>query len=338
MKKLSLVAAAGALALAACREPQRPAEPERLPRLTVHAVKARAEVQGLQAPATVAPVQRATVSSRVPARVKRLLVREGDVVKAGALVATLADDDLRAQLAAAKAALASATAHARRVTTLSAESAATKSELESAQAQRAQAQAAVGAAEEALRYTELRAPFDGRIQAKHVTEGDLVTPGAPLLEVEGAALELVATLSGEEVGRVQRGQSVEFQAGERRGKAEVTSIAPSADPVSHRVEVRARIAEVPPGLRAGEFARVVLPGVSAGPAEVWIPSAAVVQRGDLRGVFVANGERAELRWLQMGDAVNGAVPVRAGLRGNEVLIEAPEGLKDGQPIEVARAD
>ncbi|MBI5544255.1 MAG: efflux RND transporter periplasmic adaptor subunit, partial [Deltaproteobacteria bacterium] len=238
----------------------------------------------------------------------------------------------------ARAVLRRTLSQERRLARLAAVGAATRSELEAAQAERAQAQAAVGAAEEGLRYTGLRAPFAGRVQSKRVTEGDLVTPGTPLVELEGSSLELVATLSGEEVARVSPGQSLPFDAGSGRGRAEIGAIAPSADPVAHRVEVRARVVEAPPGLRGGSFARLELPAAAAAPAEVWIPSSALVQRGDLRGVFVAREGHAELRWLLLGDAADGAVPVRAGLSGDERFVDAPGELRDGQPIRVRNGD
>jgi biotin carboxyl carrier protein len=156
-------------------------------------------------PATVEPKQRATLSTRVPARVKRVRVRAGDRVQAGEVLASLADDDLRAQLAGAQVVLSRARLLEQRLRRLAAEGAATRTELDAAQANRAEAEAAISAASEALSYTELRSPFDALVQAKRVTAGDLVMPGEPLLELEGSGLELLASLSGDEVARVRAG-------------------------------------------------------------------------------------------------------------------------------------
>jgi RND family efflux transporter MFP subunit len=286
-------------------------------------------------PATVQAVRRATVSTRIPARVSRVLVAAGDAIRAGQVLVSLADDDVQAQVNGARAAFATAEAHERRVTWLNAQGVTARSDLESAQAARAQAEAGLRAAEESLRYTQLRAPFDGRVQAKRVNEGDLVMPGTPLVDVEGRELELIASLSAGEVARFARGQSMDFEAGEVKGRAEVTTVAPSADPLAHRVEIRARVLDAPASLRAGAFARLLLPRTreSAG-TDIWIPASALVQRGDLRGVFVAAGGRAELRWLLTGDTVDGAVPVRAGLRPGEAVVDKPGDLLDGQRIEV----
>ncbi len=53
----------------------------------------------------VASVARAELASTMTARVEKVMVREGDIVKAGQLLISLDDDDLRAQLQQAQAAL-----------------------------------------------------------------------------------------------------------------------------------------------------------------------------------------------------------------------------------------
>lgn len=334
MTRAAFALVPAAVALAAACHPAAEPPPASLPTAAVRLVAPRSHVQRTRVPATLEPKQRAAISTRAPARVKRVRVRAGDRVQAGEVLASLADGDLRAQLAGAEVVLSRARDLERRLLRLVSQNAATRSELDAAQAKRAEADAAVGAAREALSYTELRSPFDAIVQAKRVADGDLVMPGQPLLELEGAGLELSASLSADEVARVRVGDDLAFESGQATGRAELTSIAPSADPVAHRVPVRARVTHAPPDLRAGSFARLWLPAAPASPAELWVPVTALVRRGDLRGVFVARDGRAELRWLLVGDAVDGAAPVRAGLSAGERVVEGPPELQDGQPIRV----
>ncbi|WP_242342720.1 efflux RND transporter periplasmic adaptor subunit [Anaeromyxobacter terrae] len=285
---------------------------------------------------SLAAVRRAVVSTRTAASVRSVEVEEGSRVRQGALLVRLSDDEVRAQLAAAETARVTAAAQARRMETLAAQGAATQVERDQARAQRAQAEAAVSAARAALAYTEIRAPFDGTVQARRASAGDLVGPGQPLLELEGSELEVVASLSDEEARGIAIGQTIRFEAGTEAGASEVSALAVGGDPLSHRRTLRARVHEGGAALRSGTFARLVLPAAEAPAGAVWVPRSALVERGDLTGVFVAAGGQAQLRWLALGEGVGDRVPVRAGLAAGEAVIDSPGALRDGQQIEVER--
>jgi membrane fusion protein (multidrug efflux system) len=328
--RLALLLATALAAPAAARATAAAAGPAR-----VKLVEGTPASGGRWVAASVVAARRATLATRMAASVRSVEVQEGQAVKAGDLLVSLADGDLRGQLAAAQAGLAAAAAHERRIAALAKERAATPSELEQAQAQRAQAEAAVSGVRENLRYTEIRAPFAGTVQARRVEPGDLVGPGQPLVTVEGSALELHASLSEGEARGLAVGAVVAFRAGEVSGKAEIVSLTPGGDPLSHRRGLRARVRNGE-GLRSGAFARIEVPGAKeAGPSGRWVPRSALVERGDLSGVFVAASGKAELRWLALGEPVGDQVEVRAGLREGERVIDAPGALRDGQPIEVA---
>ena len=284
--------------------------------------------------ANVRATQRARMSTRLSATVKAVHVEEGARVREGQVLVSLAVPDVRAGVAAAEVALSSASAQERRMTALVAERAATPAELEGAQAQRAQAEAAVAAARANLSHAEIRAPFAGVVQARRVEPGDLVGPGQLLLELEGGGLELEASLSEEEARGLSVGQRVRFRAGEGAATAEITSLTPGGDALSHRRGLRARVVDAPPGLRSGTFARLEVPSSGAARDTVWIPRTAVVARGDLTGVFVAASGRAELRWISLGEPVGDQLPVRAGLAATDPVIDAPGPLRDGQRVEV----
>jgi RND family efflux transporter MFP subunit len=329
--KRSILAAvlAPALAVASSGTPTAPA-PRR-----VRSVAAEAPPGAHLVPASVVAARRATIATRIAAHVAAVHVEEGQRVAEGALVVSLSDPDLRGAVGAAEAARDAAAAHERRIRALITERAATPAELELAVAQRAQAEAAVAAARANLSYAQIRAPFAGTIQARRVSAGDMVGPGQPLLELEGSGLELQASLTAAEAEGLALGGRLPFTAGEARGVAEITALTPGGDPVSHRRSVRARVRDVSGELRTGAFARLEVPG-DAPAGGAWVPRSALVERGDLTGVFVASAGRAELRWIALGEATGGGYAVRAGLRPDDVVIDAPGALRDGEPVEVQR--
>ncbi|WP_242342210.1 efflux RND transporter periplasmic adaptor subunit [Anaeromyxobacter terrae] len=285
-------------------------------------------------PANVIAARRATLSTRIAAHVSALHVEEGQRVKQGQLLVSLSDDDLRGALAAAESGYAAAAAHEKRIRALAAERAATPSELEMAVSQRAQAQAGLAAARANLDYAQIRAPFAGTLQTRRISAGDMVGPGQPLLELEGDTLELQASLTEAEAAGLALGRALPFVSGDAKGQAEITALTPGGDPVSHRRGLRARVRSVTGELRSGAFARLEVPGAPEGARGAWVPRSALVERGDLTGVFVASGGKAELRWLSLGEPTGDGFAVRAGLRPEETVIDAPGALRDGEPVEV----
>jgi hypothetical protein len=113
----------------------------------------------------------------------------------------------------------------------------------------------------------------------------------------------------------------------------VTALTPGGDPVSHRRTVRARVIGRPEGLRSGAFARLELPA-GAPSDRTWLPRSAIVERGDLTGVFVAHSGRAQLRWISLGERLGDRVSVRAGLSPGDAVIDSPGALRDEQQVEV----
>jgi RND family efflux transporter MFP subunit len=327
------------LAAAGCRaaEPARPAASPAAPR-AVRAAEVRAlALGGSSAPATVVARSRAVLAARASGTVTALPFREGDPFAAGAVLVRLDARALVAARAAAEADLAVAEADRARMESLRARAAATPREAELASARAEAARAALAAAREAVAYAELRAPFTGRVAARPAHVGDLVTPGTPLLEIEGAdGFELLASLGAAEAaafapgGRVQA--AVDGLAAPLAGT--VRSVSAAGDPRTHRFELRADL-PTRPGLRSGLFARLALPP-APGDERLVVPASAMFARGGLTGVYVLDGGRARLRWVASGAATGGEVEVRAGLAAGERVVLDPAGLEDGAAAVEAR--
>ncbi len=288
---------------------------------------------------TLNATQRATLATRLAASVRKVHVTEGQHVGAGVLLVSLSDDDLQGGLKAAEAAVAAATTQVHRIENLAKQNAAIQAEMDMATVQLAQANAALAGVKANIGYTQIRSPFSGVVQARRVNEGDFVGPGMPLVEVEGqGAMEFTGSVSETEAKGLRIGQSLPFDVEGRTGTAQITGLSTGGDPTSHRGSLRARITKGSEGLRSGAFGRLrTANGASKTAAEErFVSRSALVQRGELNGVFLAKEGKAELRWLSVGEAQGDRIPVRAGLAKGEQVIDTPGDLQDGQPIEVAK--
>lgn len=332
-----------ALGLVACggNETRQAAPPAATaPRAVTTAEARRTAAAGEQAvPGTVQARRRASLSARIPASVTELPYREGQWVEEGAVVVRLDAAALRAAVAAADAGLRAAESDLARTKALLEKGAATPRELEQVTAQAEGARAQLTGARDNLSYAVLRAPFAGRIAARRVNLGDVVNPGMPLVEIEGeGGLELRATVEPEIAATLKPGATVKARVDGQADplSATVTAVAPSGDPTTHRFEVKADLPSAP-GLRAGLFARLVVPAVAAEP-RITVPRSAVFERGGLTGVFVVSDGRAHLRWVAPGARDGDSLEIRAGVEAGERVALEPAALVDGAAVRETRAE
>lgn len=330
---------AALLPLMACgnekTDAQAPQAQIRAPRAVRTATVERTGGGTVTVPAIVAARQSATLASRIPAAVLELTRREGESVAAGAVVVRLDDAALRASLAAAQANVEAAEIDLARMQSLARAGAATPREVEGASVRAAAARAELSGVRENLSYAVLRSPFSGVLAARRVEVGDVISPGQPLVEIEGLrGLELRATVSADESRALRPGSEIETRIDgiAEPLRARVAALSPAGDPATHRFELRADLPAAA-GLRSGLFARLTLPSPSAGGEDILtLPASAVFQRGGLTGVFVADGKTARLRWIAPGNRTGDRIEARAGMEPGERVVIDPGDLADGDPL------
>ncbi len=289
------------------------------------------ETGGLyRAAGVVRASRRAELTTRLAGRVESVRVRAGDRVRSGQLLLTLERASLTAAERQAASALELATASLRRVERLHEDSAAPLVQLEAARDALVQAQGQMQAVRADLAYTEIRAPFEGRVASRLADPGDLAGPGQPLLVLEDLTRrEIVATMPDELRDQVRPGQAlvVELGDGRRRITARVRTVVTGADPRSPTVELRL---DGPADLSSGLAAVVEIP--TGERSALVVPSSALVERGQLQGVFLfAPDSTLRLRWIRAGSARGDSVEVVSGLEEGDLVALHAAGARDGLP-------
>ena len=114
---------------------------------------------------------------------------------------------------------------------------------------------------------------------------------------------------------------------------EVTHVAPTIDPRTRTLRVKARLSNPEGRLRPGLFARVGL-GVSLRRGVPMVPEEAVLQRADGSVVFrLVGGERVERLRVRTGERRDGFVEIREGLApGDRVVVRGHAELVDGARV------
>jgi len=214
--------------------------------------------------------------------------------------------------------------------------------LDMARARRTQLDAKMAQVEQEVRaagiqrgFSQIIAPFSGTIISKSIDPGTLAVPGAPLftLERDGAfRLEASVEESRLSLARVGKTVSVTMDGIDRTFPSRVAEVVPSVDAAARTGTVKIDLPWLP-GLRSGLFGRALFD--TGGRKVLTVPSASVMERGQLQSVYVAEDNVAHTRLVTIGTRVKDTVEVLSGLsQGDRVIVPIPTGLTDGAPIEV----
>ena len=240
-------------------------------------VEASAGTPILTASGYVVARRKAVVSAKIQGRLSELRVEEGSVVREGQTLARLESIDYEAQVTRSKAAVLRAEAELsenRRQLRLADDMAKQKvisddqreaaaSRVKIAEAQLAQASADLSFAEAQLQNTVIRAPFSGVVVKKMAEVGESVAPIPPGVNISTSSgaivaladletLEVEADVAEANVAKVGGGQPAEVTVEaipDRRYKAVLRQVIPTADRTKATVMVKVTILDKDPELR-----------------------------------------------------------------------------------------
>jgi membrane fusion protein (multidrug efflux system) len=196
-------------------------------------------------------------------------------------------------------------------------------ELDRVTAELAAARAREELARVAFERTSIRAPFAGALGPRLVSPGDRVTRETPLVQLDAVeSLKLVFTLPEMAVGAVRQDVPLTVTVQPFPGevfRGAVYFVAPTLDPATRRLLIKARVENPARRLRPGHFASIKVEAARRENAIV-VPAAALVQ--DAGGTFV---------WKIQPDGTGLRVPVELGLR-RPGSVEVVSGLQAGDRI------
>jgi len=277
------------------------------------------------------------VGPKRPGHVTALPLVEGAPAAAGDVLARLDDQELRAEVDVARAALREAEAKAlnarrqlERTETLLGEGIVARQQYDDLRAESDRAEAAVAlaraslaSAEARLDETVIRAPFAGIVGQRRIDAGAFVHEGEPLVSlVDLDPLELVFEVPERYLAQLRRDAPVEVRVAshsDRTFHGAVTFVAPQVDETNRTVTVKAVVPNGDRALRPGQFAQVRL-GLERRTGAVVVPEEVVVARGTQRFVFVVRDGMATAREVTTGERLPGRVELSSGLTAGETVV------------------
>jgi membrane fusion protein (multidrug efflux system) len=133
---------------------------------------------------SIAANESATIRPEISGVVQEIDFNEGQAVRKGDVILKLVDQELRAQYNQAESSFRIADLTLQRIQTLQKASSASQSEVDKAQADFASAKANLDLLTVRLARTEIRAPFDGVVNSRAVSPGDLVTTQTTITTID----------------------------------------------------------------------------------------------------------------------------------------------------------
>ena len=324
-----------ALVLTACSHPQAPAVVANaaapIPVLTVsEQVTPRDRVWD----GTVQAVNRATLSAQTAGRVVELPFDVNDYVPKGAVVARFTDVEqgsAAAQVRSAQAAYTDAEAQYSRIAQVYARKLVSKAQYDQTLAARDSARAALDAAQQNARaalqsqnYTVVRAPYAGIVTQRFVQIGEAVQPGQPLIAgISLNQLRVEAQVPQSDVDAIRKYARawVVLDGGRKRIEAAKVIVFPYADPTTHTFTVRLELPPADTGLNPGEVVQVAF--MIGSRPRLLVPDSALLQRGEITGVYVVRDGGITLRQVRLGVHFGAQVEVISGLTAGETIARNP---------------
>lgn len=305
-------------------------------------------------PAQVTSDHSANLSTTLMGIITEVRVSVGERVIRGDTLVRIKDDNILAQRSQIKANKVEARANVKntkknlnRIRNLYAEESATSKELDDistmydiARANMDALEARLNEVDEMLAYTTIRAPFSGIISRKYVSEGDMASPGHPLITVsDPESVKIKGTVSGNLISELEEGDIISVSvaaAGILNTSAKLTAISQAGDPLSRQFAVEAVIMDS--GLREmpkiGMFAQMHMNIDQT--KRLLIPQNAIIERGQLTGVYTLdNNSRAVLRWVRTGRQTDDMVEILSGLKPGETYVQTPgTAVRQGRQLTV----
>lgn len=302
---------------------------------------------------SIEPERKADLRAEVGAVVLQVLKENGEVVRKGDLLVRLDDTSIRDSMTSANEAVRAAQQSLdqtdrmlKRNKTLLASGMTSAQAMEDAEVRHNNAQsdlvaakARAATAQQQMARTSVRAPFDGIVSDRKVSNGDTAQVGKELIKViDPNSMRFEGLVSADKIGTVKVGQNVQFRVNGYPGQTfagKVKRVDPAANPVTRQVEVLVNFADKVQPKVAGLYAEGRVEAEMRD--TLMIPDSSLVRNGDTSYTWRVKDNTLRKAELVVGarDARTGQWEVSKGLVAGDRVLRAPaSSFKDGQKVEL----
>jgi membrane fusion protein, multidrug efflux system len=283
------------------------------------------------------PDEEVELSFEASGKVVEILFNEGSRVKKGELMAKINDKPLQAQLLKLESQLKLSMEREFRQRQLLGSDAISRESYDQALTELQSLEADILLIKARISETELRAPFDGIVGLRMISEGAYATTQTKIVQlVKLSPLKLEFSVPERYAGEILPGFPVTFVVDgiQKTFEAKVYAVAPKVDVNTRTIIVRALYPNINEELKPGRFAsvRALLSQVEN---TISVPTQAIIPEMDGEKVFVYRKGKAEEIRVTLGLRTESHIQIRSGLSfGDTLLTSAILQLRHQLPVQL----
>ncbi|HNQ37975.1 MAG: efflux RND transporter periplasmic adaptor subunit [Prolixibacteraceae bacterium] len=286
---------------------------------------------------TLLPDEEVELSFETSGKIVAIHFSEGTRVKQGQLLAKINDRPLQAQLLKLQAQKKLTEEKEFRARQLLDRDAVSRESYDQVATELQAIEADIMLVEARIAETELRAPFDGIVGLRMVSEGAFATTQTKIVRlVKTSPLKIEFSISERYAGEITPGFPITFTVDgvNQTFAANVYAIDPKVNIDTRMIAVRALYPNRNNELKPGRFGRITAQ-LSEIAEAIAIPTEAVIAEMEGERVFIYKGGKAELRMIDIGLRTESHVQVHSGLQfGDTLLTTAILQLRQGLPVQL----
>ena len=276
----------------------------------------------IEIPGTIMANETTEIHPEVPGRVVQLNVREGTFVGKGALLAKLYDGDLQAQLRKLEVQLKIAEQTEDRQGQLLKIQGISQQDYDLSLLQVSNLKADIDIVRQAVRKTEIRAPFSGKLGLKNISDGAYVTPATIVTTISQVSQLKIQFNVPEKYGsQLKKGQAINFtvDGSTKNYSANILAAEVMMDENTRSLAIRALVKDADAFLIPGVFAKV---RIVLGKDEnaILIPTIVVQPLGRKKLVYLYKGGKSIPADITTGIRDSSSVQVLTGLNIGDTVI------------------
>lgn len=286
---------------------------------------------------TLRPDEEVDLSFETSGKIVAINFTEGTRVKKGDLLSKINDKPLQAQLEKLVAQLKMSEAKEFRQRSLLDKDAISQESYDQVQTDVQSLKADINLVKARISETELRAPFDGIIGLRYLSEGSYTTSSTKIAKlIKISPIKIEFSISEKYSSEIKTGYPITFKiiGNDKIFNASVYAIDPKIDIDMKTITLRALYPNKDEELKSGRYAKITLE-LSKITNAIAIPTEALIPEMEGEKVYIYNKGKAQTVKVTTGLRTEAKIQITAGLKFGDTLITSGiMQLRQGLPIKL----